>query len=429
MDDQKPEQAEENAPEEQPAAEEQQAPARRKPGFFSRLFTVTETEAPAEEAVSNEPVPDVDEVADAPLEDEKKEGYFKRLFGKKKEEAEEEEQEAPPPEEEPVAAAAEEIEPLPKKSWFRRLMERLGQTRRSLIGNIRAVLGLSGKLDEETVEELEAVLIQSDVAVPTTQRIIERMKSRLKRGGGEESTEGLLELFKESVRDILENSAPGFEPKAPQEGPYVVMVVGVNGVGKTTTVAKMAKRCQDAGLNTMLVAGDTFRAAAVEQLEIWAERTECDFVKAPHGADAAALCYDAMAKAKARGTQVVFIDTAGRLHTKTSLMDELGKIERVIQKQIPDAPHETLLVLDATTGQNAIQQVKLFNEAVKVTGLVMTKLDGTARGGVLLSVLDMFRIPITLIGVGEGADDLRDFDPDEYARALFGEEEEEKEED
>lgn len=321
-------------------------------------------------------------------------------------------------------AAGEAAPDKPRASWFKRLAERLTRTRRSLLDNIRGIIGLSGKLDEETLEEIEAALVQNDVSVPTALKIIERMKAESKkRGAAAEGPDALLDVFKESVRDLLSNAAPGFDPTPPMKGPYVVMMVGVNGAGKTTTLAKMAKRTADAGLSTMMVAGDTFRAAAVEQLEVWAGRTGCDFAKAAPGADAAALCYDALQRALSKGTKVVFIDTAGRLQTKSGLMDELAKVERVIAKLLPGAPHETLLVLDATTGQNALAQVRTFSAKVKVTGLVMTKLDGTAKGGVLLSILDEFKIPITLIGVGEGADDLRDFDPDQFAAALFGERE------
>ncbi len=414
-----------NQPEPEPGDSDAAQPARRKPGFFSRLFAATNTEVPqeplADEAEEAEVAEAAAEAAEAAAEaEEPKRGVFGRIFGKKKKDDSAAEAPAEEPQPEPAA------EFRAKKSWFRRLRDRLAATRQGLIGNLRAVFGLSGKLDEETIEELEAALIQSDVAVETTQRIIERMKASIKRRDRKEGGEVLFEVFREAIEDILVNSAPGFAPKTRESGPYVVMVVGVNGVGKTTTVAKMAKRCTDAGLKTMLVAGDTFRAAAVEQLEIWARRTGCEFVRGAHESDAAALCYDAMAQAKARGVQVVFVDTAGRLHTKSSLMDELGKIERVVKRQIPGAPHETLLVLDATTGQNAIQQVRIFSSAVKIGGLIMTKLDGTARGGVLLSVLDMFRIPITLIGVGEAVDDLRDFDPEQYAAALFGEDDAEK---
>lgn len=404
---------------------------RKKPGFFSRLWSVTDAppEAPEEEKApaESEDAPDVlessadaEEIAAASGEERR---GFSRWFRRKEKPAGEAAEGEPAEDERP----AEDIVGEPRKGWIARLTERLGKTRQNLVGSIRSILGMSGKLDDETIEEIEAVLIQSDVSVETAQKIIGRMKAETKKSKGELGPEGLLEVFKHAVTDILENSAPGFEPKPPEAGaPYVVLVVGVNGVGKTTTIAKMAKRCTDRGLRTMLVAGDTFRAAAVEQLEIWANRTGCEFAKGAHGSDPAALCYDALQRARARQCQVVFIDTAGRLHTKSTLMEELGKIERVIRKQIPDAPHETLLVLDATTGQNAIQQTRIFSAAVRVTGLVMTKLDGTARGGVLLSVLDMFRIPITLIGVGESAEDLRDFDPAQYTTALFGEREEEK---
>lgn len=409
-----------------------ETPPRRKPGFFSRLFTAKGADAAAADAPLNEdpnialpystdaaPVERVDEPIEAEVAEKKGGGLFGWFRRKKVED--EQEAEARLAETElaiPSAAPAE-----PRRSWFARLFEKLGRTRRNLLDRVRSILGLSGRLDEDTIEQIEDALIQNDVSIETTQKIIAKMKAEVRRRGEDNVTgEALLDVFKESVRDILSNSAPGFEPAAPDNGPYVVLVVGVNGVGKTTTIAKMAQRCTRAGLSTMLVAGDTFRAAAVEQLEIWAGRTGCDFVRAADNSDAAALCYDALSRARARNTQVVFIDTAGRLHTKSSLMDELGKIRRVLEKQQAGAPHETLLVLDATTGQNALQQVKVFKEAVPLTGLVMTKLDGTAKGGILLSVLDQHKVPITLIGVGERADDLRDFDPDQYAAALFGEE-------
>ncbi|MBX3730317.1 MAG: signal recognition particle-docking protein FtsY [Candidatus Sumerlaeia bacterium] len=385
-------------------------PTKRKPGFFSRLFTVTHTEAPAEPDAVGDDVPEAS--TPEPEEPVKGPGVFGRIFGKK--------EKAPAEPTEPAASAPPEDAPA-RKGWIQRLTEKLGKTRRGLVDSVRSILGMSGRLDEETIEELEAALLQGDVSAETTEKILRRMKAEAKGREGELDSAALLEVFRDSVRDILANSAPGFEPVPPGDGPYVVMVVGVNGVGKTTTIAKMAKRCTSAGLRTMLVAGDTFRAAAVEQLEIWAKRTGCDFVRAPHGSDAAALCFDALQQARARETQVVFIDTAGRLHTKSTLMDELSKIQRIVARQMPGAPHEILLVLDATTGQNALQQVKTFSSCVPVTGLILTKLDGTAKGGILLSILDQFRIPITLIGVGESADDLRDFDPDQFAKALFGE--------
>lgn len=384
----------------------QDAP-KRKPGFFTNLFNITNTEDPEEK-------PPVEEEPATKKEDG---GFFGNLFKTKTKE--EEVQHAAL---DKAATAAAERAFGGKKSFFQRLRERLSFTRRSLFDGIRAALGLSGKLDEETIEEIEAILLQSDVSMETTLKIVGKMQKEATKRGDDMSQEEMLQLFRDAVREILEQAAPGFNPKPPRSGdPYVVMMVGVNGVGKTTTVAKMAKRCTDAGLKTMLVAGDTFRAAAVEQLELWSQRIGCDFMKAEQNSDAAALCYNALQKAKANGTQVVFIDTAGRLHTKTSLMEELVKVDRVIKKIVPEAPHETLLVIDATTGQNALSQVKTFSERIPVSGLVMTKLDGTAKGGILLSILDQYKIPITLIGVGEAAEDLRDFDPEQYAAALFGE--------
>jgi len=382
---------------------------KKRPGFFSRVFDITNAEDPENlEVQVTEPAP----------EEEKEKGFFSNIFGKKSDE-EVAQQKAV----DEAAEAAAERAFGGKKSFFQRLREKLSGTRKSLFESIRSILGFSGKLDEETIEEIEGILLQSDVSMETTMKIVEKMEAEADKLDGDLSGDDFLNIFKSAIQDILENAAPGFEPVPPAEGePYVVMMVGVNGVGKTTTVAKMAKRCTDAGLKTMLVAADTFRAAAVEQLEMWSERIGCEFEKAAQGTDAAALCYNALQKAKAQGVQVVLIDTAGRLHTKSSLMDELSKIERVVKKQIPSAPHESLLVIDATTGQNALSQVKTFSEKVNVTGLVMTKLDGTAKGGILLSILDQFRIPITLIGVGEAAEDLRDFDPDQFSAALFGEE-------
>jgi fused signal recognition particle receptor len=382
------------------SSDEPQAPAapRRKAGFFTRLFENKNIEE-AEETLRALEQQDLN--LEPPSEEEEKKGAFSRWFGRR-------------------AKAEPGTEEPPRASWFQRLRDRLGLTRRSLLDQVKSILRLSGSLDADTIEDIEDVLIQGDVAIETTSKIIDRMKRAAR--SGEVKGEALFEVFKDSIHDILAYSAPGFDPVSTDGDPYVVMVTGVNGVGKTTTVAKMAARCTAAGLSTMLVAGDTFRAAAVEQLEIWAQRTGCEFVRGADRSDAAALCYDALQKARSRGIQVVFIDTAGRLHTKSSLMEELGKIQRVCTRVIPGSPHETLLVIDATTGQNAIQQVRLFSEAVKIDGLVMTKLDGTAKGGVLLSILDMFRIPITLVGVGEAVGDLRDFDADQFAAALFGDE-------
>ncbi|MCC5874784.1 MAG: signal recognition particle-docking protein FtsY [Candidatus Sumerlaeia bacterium] len=411
-------------------------PKARRPGFFSRLFTskgietpLEEHQTPTQEEPSSEPAPP-EEIPEQPSGPEgfdlqpaleeaetdpgKKRGVFSRWFRRKEAPPESPDQEAG--EEQPPA----EIEPEPpKKSWFERLRERLRRGSGSFIASIRDALGMSGKLDEETLEQLEDILIAADVGMETTMKITKRLQERAR----EEKAEGaerIMEVFKEVVTEVFTGNVKPFEPKNP-EGPYVVLVTGVNGVGKTTTIGKMAKRCRDAGLKTMLVAGDTFRAAAIEQLEIWAQRTESDFLKSKHGADPSGLVFDALKTAKSRNIDVVFVDTAGRLQTKSSLMEELGKIHRVCDRVQPGSPHETLLVLDATTGQNAVSQVQAFQKIIPLSGLVMTKLDGTAKGGILLSLRDQFNIPITLIGVGEGIDDLRDFDPEQFAAALFEE--------
>ncbi len=440
--------SEEEQPE-TPPEEQSTAPTPRRPGFFSRLFTAKQVEAPTEEVPAGTPESaeaETDEsspfaagpagfnlqpeLEDAPAEPvEKKKGIFARFFGKKDApdapaEPTEESGEAPA-ESEASEMAEEEKEaftaaPTVKKSWFQRLRDRLRLGSGGFIAAIRAAIGLSGKLDEDTVEQLEDILIASDVGMDTTLKIVDKMQKRAK-AERIEGADAIMALFRETLEEVFLGNVKTFEPKNP-DGPYIVMVTGVNGVGKTTTIGKMAKRCRDAGLSVMLVAGDTFRAAAIEQLEIWAKRTGCEFMSSKPGADPSGLAFDALKAAQARNIDVVFIDTAGRLHTKSSLMDELGKIDRVCKKVIPDAPHETLLVLDATTGQNAIQQVKIFSSAANISGLVMTKLDGTAKGGILITIRDQFDIPVTLIGVGEGVDDLRDFDPEQFARALFSDE-------
>lgn len=421
-------------------------PPARRPGFFSRLFTARGVEAPLEEHVPPEELTasaeELPEEAEEPAREEeapalgpegfdmqpaleeaeapeKKRGVFSRWFGRKEAPGEEPAAageddgggEAPAPE------APEEVAAAPKKSWFERLRERLRRGSGSFISSIRSALGMSGRLDEETIETMEDILIAADVGMETTMKIIEKLQQRAKAQKAE-GADQIMAVFKEVLTEVFTGNVKPFTPATP-DGPYVVIVTGVNGVGKTTTIGKMAKRCRDNGLSTMLVAGDTFRAAAIEQLEIWSQRTGSEFVKSKHGADPSGLVYDALNSAKAKGIDVVFIDTAGRLQTKTSLMDELGKLHRVCGKVIPGTPHETLLVLDATTGQNAISQVKAFSKAVPISGLVMTKLDGTAKGGILITLRDQCNIPITLIGVGEGVDDLRDFDPEQFAAALF----------
>lgn len=305
-----------------------------------------------------------------------------------------------------------------RSGLFGRLKQRLAKTKSGIVSSLKRAISLSPRLDDELIEQLEEILIQGDVGVETTTKITEQLRQH-EDARRAESADQIIALLKNILRDIVEHHERRLEV-GPQR-PFVILVIGVNGTGKTTTIAKMAQRFRNQGLSTMLVAGDTFRAAAIEQLQIWAERTGSDFISQDMGADAGSVCYDALMAARARKTDVVLIDTAGRLHTKVNLMEELKKIVRVIRKQMPDAPHETLLVLDATTGQNAISQTRTFGEAVPVTGIVMTKLDGTAKGGILIAIRDLFDVPVVMIGVGETQEDLGDFDPAEFIDALFEE--------
>jgi fused signal recognition particle receptor len=308
--------------------------------------------------------------------------------------------------------------PKQRSGFFGRLKERLSKTKRNFVGRIRQAITLGGKVNEDMLDDLEEILIQSDIGPRTSMNLIDMIRHN-KEARGENGAGKIIGLMKEGLLDVM-----GREPKPLAfEGkkPFVVLVVGVNGTGKTTTIGKIAQRLAQQGKKATLVAGDTFRAAAIDQLEIWAERTGSQIIKQAPGADPASVCYDAMQSAMARDSDVILIDTAGRLHTKVNLMEELKKVVRVIKKHDETAPHETILVLDATTGQNALSQAQIFSEAVNVTGLVMTKLDGTAKGGILIALCDQFKIPIRMIGVGEGADDYRDFSPVEFVDALFEE--------
>jgi fused signal recognition particle receptor len=299
---------------------------------------------------------------------------------------------------------------------FTYMRSRLQKTRKTLAGQIdRLVLGKK-EIDQDVLEELEEVLITSDLGVATTQKLIASMEEKLHRRELTDADRLRIHL-KDEIRRFLKVEASALDVTGHK--PFVIMAVGVNGVGKTTTLAKLAFRYKQAGLRVMLVAADTFRAAATEQLSNWADRVEVELVKQSSGADPAAVVYDAMAAAQARGVDVVLIDTAGRLHTKVNLMEELKKVKRVISRQMDTAPHEVLLILDATTGQNAISQTHLFHQELTVTGLVLTKLDGTAKGGIVAGACQEFQIPIRFIGLGEGLDDLKEFDPEQFVAALF----------
>ena len=294
-----------------------------------------------------------------------------------------------------------------RTGFFGRMRESLAKSRRALTAELASAAFDSS--DDEAWERLEEALIGGDVGVPATAELVRRLEARGLTGD-------LQEPLVEEVEALF-----GEPPKLALDGkPSVILVVGVNGTGKTTTIGKLARKLSEHGRSVLVGAADTFRAAAEEQLEIWAGRSGADFVGAPRGADPAAVAFDAVEAARARGRDVVIVDTAGRLHTQTNLMAELEKVRRVIEGRISDAPHETLLVVDATTGQNGLQQARLFGEAVSVTGVALTKLDGSARGGVAIAIAVELGLPVKLVGVGEGVDDLRPFDAADYARALLG---------
>lgn len=326
------------------------------------------------------------------------------------EETEKPEQEAPAPE-------------TQEQRFFVRLKNRLSRTRKAFTGRLDNLLLGKKEIDEKLLEDLEEILITSDIGVQTAMALIERVRERVESKDLNDPGE-LKHALQAEILAFLK--VPSQPVRMPHDKPHVIMVVGVNGVGKTTTIGKLSDRYIKQGHRVLLIAADTFRAAAVEQLEIWGNRVGAEVVrhkehevKPGAKADPSAVVYDGIRAARSRGVNVVMIDTAGRLHTKVNLMEQLKKIRRTIARQIPDAPHETLLVLDATTGQNAISQAKLFHEALEITGLVLTKLDGTAKGGIVVGICHGFKLPIQYVGLGEKIDDLQDFDADVFARALF----------
>jgi len=304
-----------------------------------------------------------------------------------------------------------------------KLDEGMDKTRSSFMGKLNRLVRGKDTVDAALLDDLEELLVTSDVGVDTTLDIIDHIEERVARDQYV-STKELNAMIREEVAMLMldkEDERPAdFDAELPNK-PHVIMVVGVNGVGKTTTIGKMAHRYKQAGKSVLMGAGDTFRAAAIEQLEIWSERAGVPMIKQKHGSDPAAVAFDTIEAAEARGADVVLIDTAGRLHTKGGLMDELSKMKRVMSRKVPDAPHEVLLVLDASTGQNAIRQAEEFTKSVDVTGLALTKLDGTAKGGVVIGVSHQFQVPVKYIGVGEGLDDLQVFDRKGFVEALFRE--------
>ena len=304
-----------------------------------------------------------------------------------------------------------------QKGLFRRLQEGLKKTRESFVSRVDILFLGRKEIDAELLDELEEILITADLGVDTTLDLLEEI--RLKVSRQELKDPQVLKLvLKDKILALFE----GYDETAmqmPATGPFVIMVVGVNGVGKTTTIGKIANKFTRSGQKVLLIAADTFRAAAIDQLQIWGERVGAEVVARNQGADPSSVIYDGLDYAATKDFDVIIVDTAGRLHTKVNLMEELKKIKRVINKKIAGAPHEVMLILDATTGQNSISQARLFNEAVDLTGLTLTKLDGTAKGGIVVHISHDFNIPIRFIGIGEKLDDLRDFDPGEFIEALF----------
>lgn len=318
--------------------------------------------------------------------------------------------------EENLISAPEEQEPKEnKKGFFGRLKDRLTKTRETLISRVDHLVLGKKEIDEDLLDELEEILITSDLGVMTTRALIESVQQKVKRKELD-NPERLKETLQQEILRFLE--VPGKIPDYSQK-PFIILVIGVNGVGKTTTIGKLAQKFKSQGKKVLLVAGDTFRAAAGEQLEIWAGRSGAEIIRQKEGSDPSAVVYDGVKAARSRGMDVVLIDTAGRLHTRVNLMEELKKIRRVIQKEVPEGPHQIWLILDATMGQNAISQARIFNEAMEINGIILTKLDGTAKGGIIVGICNELKIPIEYIGIGEKVDDLQPFNPEEFVRALF----------
>ena len=320
-----------------------------------------------------------------------------------------------PSETAPAAAPDETVPAAPRLNWAQRLKQGLAKTRNKLGGQLSSLFGVGRKIDAELFEELETILITADIGIDATHALLDTLQKKVRREGLTEAAD-LQSALKEALVDLLTPLQAPLDVTSHQ--PFILMLAGVNGAGKTTTIGKLAKLYQSQGLSVLLAAGDTFRAAAREQLQVWGERNNVTVVSQEKG-DSAAVIFDAIQAARARGIDVVLADTAGRLPTQLHLMEEIKKVKRVIEKTAPGAPHEVLLVLDANTGQNAVAQVKAFDDALGVTGLALTKLDGTAKGGAIAAIAQARPIPVRYIGVGETVDDLRPFDAREFVEAVF----------
>lgn len=395
--------------------------------FFKRLKEtfLGKSEEEKKEEVAEE-VEEIEEASEEPLQEEKEDVASVEVEAELKEELEELKEEEPEAKEHlPVAteetAAVEEKEKETELSLFGKFKRGLAKTRDSFTSKINDLVANFREVDEEFFEELEDVLLQADVGVETVMELVDELKMEVKRQNIKD-TSGMQSLISEKLVEIYNEAGDEEEDMTlnlQEDEMTVILMVGVNGVGKTTTIGKLTKRLQNEGKSVMLAAGDTFRAGAIEQLVVWGERNNVEVIRQAEGSDPAAVMYDAVQAAKKRDVDVLICDTAGRLQNKVNLMKELEKIHRVISREIPGAPHEVLLALDATTGQNALVQAETFKEATNVTGIVLTKLDGTAKGGIVLAIRKKLNIPVKFVGLGEGIDDLQPFDPDKYVYGLF----------
>ena len=342
---------------------------------------------------------------------------LRNLFSRKTENLSEEQQSKV--EESTTEPLESEAAPEEQSGWFSRLKAGLAKTRNNIIGQISGLLRVGRTIDEKLMEEIEEILIQADVGVNTTLELMDNVREVVRVRSLKDASE-LGEILKQEMLNVLGEDV---RINVNDGQPHTILVLGINGAGKTTTIGKLAHRFRSEGKRVLVAAGDTFRAAAVDQLAIWCDRAGVELIRGSEGADPASVVFDAIAAAKSRQTDLLIVDTAGRLHTKKPLMDELSKIGRVMRRAIPEAPHEVLLVLDGTAGQNAIMQAKVFNEAVPITGVAVTKLDGTAKGGIVIAVKKEIGAPVRLIGIGEKLDDLRDFVGRDFVEALFEREE------
>ena len=342
---------------------------------------------------------------------------LRNLFNRKTDNLSEEQQAKV--EESATEPSESEAAPEDQRNWYSRLKAGLAKTRNNIVGQISGLLRVGRTIDEELMEEIEEILIQADVGVNTTLELMDNVREVVREKGLNDASE-LAEILKQGMLNVLGEDAP---INVGGGQPHTILVLGINGAGKTTTIGKLAHRFRSEGNRVLVAAGDTFRAAATEQLAIWCDRAGVELIQGGEGADPASVIFDAIEAAKSRQVDLLIVDTAGRLHTKKPLMDELSKIGRVMQRAIPEAPHEVLLVLDGTAGQNAIMQAKVFNETVPITGVAVTKLDGTAKGGIVIAVKKEIGAPVRLIGIGEKLDDLRDFVGRDFVEALFEREE------